>query len=98
MARGNDAIPSWSGFNYQGKIVLLTVVREINELLSSGGDISLYQVELEKTEDFVLRENAMPTALYQVKATLSKSKWGQYQEALDKLLQHRSDAGNLAAK
>lgn len=98
MARGNDAIPSWSGFNYQGKIVLLTVVREINELLRNGGDISLYQVELEKTEDFVLQENDLPKALYQVKATLSKSKWGQYQDALDKLLKHRSDAGNLAAK
>ena len=30
MGRGNDAIPTWSGFNYQGKMMLLYVLELIN--------------------------------------------------------------------
>lgn len=26
VGRGNDAIPTWSGFNYQGKMMLLYVL------------------------------------------------------------------------
>ena len=27
VGRGNDAIPTWSGFNYQGKMMLFIVVQ-----------------------------------------------------------------------
>lgn len=32
MSKGNDATPSWSGFNYQGKIMILHVLKLINEI------------------------------------------------------------------
>ena len=32
MGRGNDAIPTWSGFNYQGKMMLLYVLELINQI------------------------------------------------------------------
>ena len=33
VGRGNDAIPTWSGFNYQGKMMLLYVLELINQIL-----------------------------------------------------------------
>ena len=56
--RGNDAIPSWSGFNYQGKVMLLYVLQLINNL--PANEISSYQVELEAREDFVIIKNGIP--------------------------------------
>ena len=32
VGRGNDAIPTWSGFNYQGKMMLLYVLELINQI------------------------------------------------------------------
>ncbi len=53
MGRGNDAIPTWSGFNYQGKMMLLYVLELINQIAKDKNkDIDAYSVELEKTEDF----------------------------------------------
>lgn len=89
--RGNDAIPSWSGFNYQGKVMLLYVLQKMNELC--GKDVfPEYLVELEKQEDFVIIHNAQPESFHQVKATLSKCKWSSYAESFDKLLQHRNSS------
>ena len=51
MGRGNDAIPTWSGFNYQGKMMLLHVLELINQI-ERNNDKRIYAVELEKTEDF----------------------------------------------
>lgn len=97
MGRGNDAIPSWSGFNYQGKAMLLCVLQKINEIKKNGECIHLYEVELEKTEDYMVLKDGVAERLYQVKATLSKSKWDEYTEALNKLLLHRNSTGNSAA-
>ena len=55
MGRGNDAIPTWSGFNYQGKMMLLYVLELINQIAKDKNkDIGTYSVELEKTEDFCI--------------------------------------------
>ena len=94
--RGNDAIPSWSGFNYQGKVMLLYVLQLINNL--PANEISSYQVELEAREDFVIIKNGIPQSLHQVKAHLSTNKWTSYSDAMDKLISHRSSSGNPAAK
>ena len=52
VGRGNDAIPTWSGFNYQGKMMLLYVLELINQIAKDKNkDIGTYSVELEKTED-----------------------------------------------
>ncbi|MDO0825867.1 ABC-three component system protein [Desulfosporosinus nitroreducens] len=94
--RGNDAIPTWSGFNYQGKAMLLNILNKINELLPL--DIKEYIVEIERQEDFVIICNGQSQSFCQVKATLSKSKWSAYSEALDKLLEHRNKSDNPTAK
>lgn len=93
--RGNDAIPSWSGFNYQGKVSLLHILIKMNDLFGQNL-LSGYFVELEKREDFVIINNDQPESFNQVKATLSKSKWSSHASALDKLLQHRNDSDPTA--
>lgn len=95
MGRGNDAIPTWSGFNYQGKMMLLHVLELINQI---GKDEGRYSVELEKTEDFCIICDSECKSFHQVKAYLSKNKWNSYREAMDKLLQHRAESSNPTAK
>lgn len=94
--RGNDAIPSWSGFNYQGKVMLLHVLQRMNVLLGKVA-LSEYSVELEKREDFVIFHTGKSESFHQVKATLSKSKWSSHSAALDKLIQNRNSSDNPAA-
>ena len=76
MGRGNDAIPTWSGFNYQGKMMLLYVLELINQIAKDKNkDIDAYSVELEKTEDFCIICDSEYKSFHQVKAYLSKDKW-----------------------
>ena len=71
MGRGNDAIPTWSGFNYQGKMMLLYVLELINQIAKDKNkDIGTYSVELEKTEDFCIICNSEYRSFHQVKAYL----------------------------
>lgn len=98
MSRGNDAIPSWSGFNYQGKMMLLCTLEKLNSLNVNDDDLDSYEVELEKKEDYAFIEAGIYTAFYQVKASISKNKWTQYEDALKKLLDHRNSSGNPSAK
>lgn len=99
VGRGNDAIPTWSGFNYQGKMMLLYVLELINQIAKDKNkDIGTYSVELEKTEDFCIICNSEYRSFHQVKAYLSKDKWNSYSEAMDKLLKHRAESNNPAAK
>lgn len=99
MGRGNDAIPTWSGFNYQGKMMLLHVLELINQIAKDkNNDINAYSVELEKTEDFCIICDSEYKSFHQVKAYLSKNKWYSYSEAMDKLLKHRAESNNPTAK
>lgn len=76
VGRGNDAIPTWSGFNYQGKMMLLYVLELINQIAKDKNkDIDAYSVELEKTEDFCIICDSEYKSFHQVKAYLSKDKW-----------------------
>lgn len=75
-----DASPSWSGFNYQGKIALYYAFLVINEK-SVDFDFSDYNLVLENTEDFevVIGEDA--ASFHQVKAHDSSS-FSKYRNAL----------------
>ncbi|MDE6621727.1 MAG: hypothetical protein K2K74_14825 [Lachnospiraceae bacterium] len=97
MARGNDAIPTWSGFNYQGKIMLLYIISFMNQA-AENGDKNEYFVELEKTEDFCILCDKKYISFHQVKAWLSTNKWKSYTDAMNKLLQHRKDCKAFCAK
>ena len=97
MSKGNDATPTWSGFNYQGKIMILHVLKLINEI-QKNADKGIYSVEIEKTEDFSIICDSEYKSFHQVKAWLSASKWSSYAEAMDKLLEHRNKSSNPTGK
>ena len=85
-----DATNSWSGYNYQGKIALLVVLKKINELISMGkiDDIEKYSVELEWLEDFSILyqgdDGVQYKTIHQVKAK-DKHNITDYEDALVKL-------------
>ena len=91
MGRGNDAIPTWSGFNYQGKMMLLYVLELINQIAKDKNkDIGTYSVELEKTEDFCIICNSEYRSFHQVNEKKTKNIWISYSEVMDKLLKLRA--------
>ena len=53
----HDAVPTWSGFLYQGRIAVYLAVRKINELREAGNEseIKKYALEMEKSEDIAER-------------------------------------------
>ena len=97
MSRGNDAIPTWSGFNYQGKVMLLYILKLINQI-SKEEDGRVYSVNLEEIEDFCILRDSEYISFHQVKAWLSVTKWSSYSTAMDKLLKHRNGSSNPMAK
>lgn len=97
---GNDAIPSWSGFNYQGKMAILCALQEINK----NNNVDEYSIELERQEDFAILNNDTTIALYQVKAVLSQKKHRYYtisaskESVAQKLIRHKAECGNYMAQ
>lgn len=65
-----DATPSWSGYQYQGKVALYHVLRVINEKLSNEPNYSFdkYSLEIEWMEDFAIMNNGLYESIHQVKA------------------------------
>ena len=94
----NDAIPSWSGYNYQGKATLLYILEKINILNRIGEDVSQYSVELELNEDFVIKKNGVPESFHQVKAMLTKNSISAYKGAIEKLIEAKDKPGSTDAK
>ncbi|MDE7061691.1 MAG: hypothetical protein K2O73_00405, partial [Lachnospiraceae bacterium] len=97
MGRGNDAIPTWSGFNYQGKVMLFYILNLINQI-NKDKDERVYSVNLEEIEDFCIIRDSEYISFHQVKAWLSATKWSSYSTAMDKLLRHRNESSNPTAK
>ncbi|MBL4763576.1 MAG: hypothetical protein JKY93_12875 [Gammaproteobacteria bacterium] len=75
-----DASPSWSGFNYQGKVALYCALKLINTK-PVGSDLSNYSLMLEDTEDFDILCDGAPISFHQVKAYNSSS-YSEYSDAL----------------
>ncbi|WP_142415346.1 ABC-three component system protein [Hathewaya massiliensis] len=95
----NDAIPSWSGYNYQGKMMLLLTLQMMNKLIfTDDNSFNHWGVELEKKQDFVFIKNSVVESLYQVKACLSKTTVAGYEEALEKLIEDKELSTNKNAK
>lgn len=75
-----DASPSWSGFNYQGKVALYYALKLINaEPL--GSDLSNRSLMLEDNEDFEIILDGNTISIHQVKAYNSSS-YSKYSNAL----------------
>lgn len=75
-----DASPSWSGFNYQGKIALYHTLTLINNR-PIDTDFSDWSLLLENIEDFEIVEGNTSKSLHQVKAYNSNS-YSNYSDAL----------------
>lgn len=93
--KSNDAIPSWSGFNFQGFVTILRAMQLIN--LTPDEEMELFELELEKYEDFVIYKNGSAEEIYQVKAYVAEKDVGVYAEALEKLLIHKDQLKNPKA-
>lgn len=52
----HDAVPTWSGFLYQGRIAAYLAVKKINDLYKSGNECEIknYKLEMEKCEDIAI--------------------------------------------
>lgn len=75
-----DASPSWSGFNYQGKVALFHAILLINAQ-PVNHNFQDYTLTLENTEDFEIALKGVPTSFHQVKAYRQPS-YSKYSEAL----------------
>lgn len=75
-----DASPSWSGFNYQGKVALYYALTLINAE-PVGADFSNRSLMLEDTEDFEILCDGNSISIHQVKA-YNSSAYSKYSDAL----------------
>jgi hypothetical protein len=75
-----DASPSWSGFNYQGKVALYYALTLINAE-PVGTDFSNRSLMLEDTEDFEILCDRNSISIHQVKA-YNTSVYSKYSDAL----------------
>ena len=93
----NDAIPSWSGYSYQGKVAILCVLEKINEL-NDLSELAGWAMQLEKVQDFFFLNNKEIVSLWQVKAMLSSVRYQSYINAMDKLVEDKNRTGFWAAE
>lgn len=91
-----DASPSWSGFNYQGKVALYYSLKCINEE-SIEKDFSNYSLMLENNEDFEIIIDNAPISFHQVKA-YEKSSYSKYSDALLEITLELSKNPNVIGK
>lgn len=75
-----DASPSWSGFNYQGKVALHYALTLINAQ-PVAHDFSTTELMLEANEDFEIVVNGASVSFHQVKA-YNSSTFEDYSDAL----------------
>ena len=93
----NDAIASWSGYSYQGKMAILCTIEKINELIDKG-KWENWKLQLEKLQDFVFINDSEIDSLWQVKAKLSTKRYQSYEDAMKKLMEDKVASGVPSAK
>lgn len=67
-AKRRSAIPSWSGYQYQGHIALITMLIQLVELKQRGGEVENYEIAVEDVEDFSIYQDGKLKSIHQVKA------------------------------
>ncbi|MDH5573008.1 MAG: DUF4297 domain-containing protein, partial [Gammaproteobacteria bacterium] len=79
----HDASPTWSGFNYQGKIALFHVLKEIGVILGQDTEYCFdgYKLIVEQHEDFDIEGPNGYISFHQVKA-INNDNFGKYENAL----------------
>ena len=86
-----DAVPTWSGFLYQGRIAVYLAVRKILELLEDGkeSEIEKYALEMEKCEDIaIVYVNGNDKKYYSIHQVKNEKgcKLGEYKNPLIQLM------------
>lgn len=88
----HDAVPTWSGFIYQGRIAVYLAIKEIIELRDNNqiSEIDEYAIEMEKCEDIAIvykgkNENRKYVSIHQVKNE-NKNTLGAYKNPLIQLM------------
>lgn len=79
----HDASPSWSGFNYQGKVAIFYALKFINTSFKANPDYDFtgHRLILERNEDFEIEVNTVVKTVHQVKA-YQHSSFSKYKNAL----------------
>lgn len=83
-----SAIPSWSGYIYQGKIAFYHVLRIIADKLVQDQDSDFNDtfLEVEWQEDFAIKIGSKYESVHQVKAYQDNTKVTDYKQAISGLL------------
>lgn len=83
----HSAIPSWSGYIYQGKLAIYEALRVIKKQLNGdiNFDFSAYSLEVEWQEDFSIKIGEDYKSIHQVKAYADGASPTQYNKALQDL-------------
>lgn len=76
-----DATPSWSGYNYQGKIALYLFLITCNELKKAGSSTDEHSLEIEYLEDIAILQDGKYHSLHQVKS-VNSDLLSAYQDAI----------------
>ncbi|MCP9282423.1 ABC-three component system protein [Bacillus safensis] len=82
----HSAIPTWSGFDYQGQVSIYWVMEQLNQFELSSIQLKNYELQIESLEDFSINNKGFPVTIHQVKAYQSKATFGQYKRAILDLL------------
>lgn len=88
----HSAIPSWSGYIYQGKVATYHVLRTVHEKLQTDVDTKFdnYELEIEWQEDFAIKVNGSYDSIHQVKAYEKSASPTVYNKALTDLYEKLS--------
>ncbi|WP_141050857.1 ABC-three component system protein [Aliarcobacter cryaerophilus] len=83
----HSAIPSWSGYIYQGKVAIYHVLRIVKDELNDYPNKTFdnYNLEIEWQEDFAILIDGNYETIHQVKAYEANSSPTFYDDALDGL-------------
>jgi hypothetical protein len=82
----HSAIPTWSGFEYQGQIAIYWVLQLLNQWNIREIDIENYTLEIEHLEDFEIKYQDKPLTIHQVKSYQNKYSISSYKEAILELM------------
>lgn len=68
--KGQDATPSWEGYEYQGHIALNYAIKNISDIIKKDNwkeEIKKYKIQVEGEEDFAIIKDGNYISLHQVK-------------------------------
>jgi hypothetical protein len=91
----HNAVSSWSGYDYQGRVAIYWALCVINEKVDL--DYTDYELEIENLEDFTIRYKGNPISIHQVKSNQDKNTFNPYKEAVLELMGKCAKYGTITA-